>query len=76
MVASGGIGHNFTMMRKNWPVDRIGPAPKHLIAGVPAHVDGRMLAITETAGGRVVNPDGSVRNSAFRFHTVLSELEG
>jgi GT2 family glycosyltransferase len=28
------------------------------------------------AGGRVVNPDGSVRNSAFRFHTVLSELEG
>jgi GT2 family glycosyltransferase len=28
------------------------------------------------AGGRAVNPDGSVRNSAFRFHTVLSELEG
>lgn len=28
------------------------------------------------AGGRAVNPDGSVRNSAFRFHTVLSEFEG
>lgn len=28
------------------------------------------------AGGRAVNPDWSVRNSAFRFHTVLSELEG
>ena len=28
------------------------------------------------AGGRAVNPDGTVRNSAFRFHTVLSELEG
>ena len=28
------------------------------------------------AGGRAVNPDGSVRNSAFKFHTVLSELEG
>src|SRR5688500_797493 len=27
-------------------------------------------------GGRAVNPDGTVRNSAFRFHTVLSELEG
>jgi GT2 family glycosyltransferase len=27
------------------------------------------------AGGRAVNPDGSVRMSAFRFHTVLSELE-
>jgi GT2 family glycosyltransferase len=28
------------------------------------------------AGGRAVNSDGSVRNSAFRFHTVLSEFEG
>jgi GT2 family glycosyltransferase len=28
------------------------------------------------AGGRAVNPDWTVRNSAFRFHTVLSELEG
>lgn len=28
------------------------------------------------AGGRAVNPDGSVRNSAFKFHTLLSELEG
>jgi GT2 family glycosyltransferase len=28
------------------------------------------------AGGRAVNQDMSVRNSAFRFHTVLSELEG
>src|SRR5438067_11872719 len=27
------------------------------------------------AGGRAVNPDWTVRNSAFRFHTVLSELE-
>ena len=28
------------------------------------------------AGGRAVNPDMTVRNSASRFHTVLSELEG
>ncbi|MEA2708873.1 MAG: hypothetical protein QOF78_1474 [Phycisphaerales bacterium] len=28
------------------------------------------------AGGRAVNPDGSVRNSTFRFHSVLSEFEG
>ncbi len=57
VVTSGGIGHNFELMRKNWPVDRVGPAPKHLIAGVPAHVDGRMLQITEAAGARVVNRD-------------------
>ena len=28
-----------------------------MITGVPAHVDGRMLAITERAGGNVVNRD-------------------
>jgi N-acetylglucosaminyl-diphospho-decaprenol L-rhamnosyltransferase len=28
------------------------------------------------AGGRAVNSDGTVRNSAFRFHSVLGELEG
>jgi predicted oxidoreductase len=28
-----------------------------MISGVPAHVDGRMLAITESAGGRIVNRD-------------------
>ena len=33
------------------------PAPEHLISGVPAHVDGRMLAISEAAGARVVNRD-------------------
>lgn len=28
-----------------------------MISGVPAHVDGRMLAITEQLGGRIVNRD-------------------
>ena len=57
VVTSGGIGHNTELMRKNWPTARIGKAPDHMICGVPAHVDGRMLAITETAGGTVVNRD-------------------
>jgi predicted oxidoreductase len=57
VVTSGGIGHNHDLMRANWPTDRVGPAPEHLISGVPAHVDGRMLGITETAGGRIVNRD-------------------
>lgn len=57
VVTSGGIGHNHHLMRENWPTDRIGPAPEHLISGVPAHVDGRMLAISERAGGRIVNRD-------------------
>lgn len=57
IVTSGGIGHNHELIRRNWPVDRLGPAPEHMISGVPAHVDGRMLGITEAAGGRIVNRD-------------------
>ena len=56
LVTSGGIGGNFDLVRQNWP-DRMGPAPKYMIAGVPDFVDGRMIAITEAAGGRVVNRD-------------------
>ncbi|WP_330179924.1 FAD-binding dehydrogenase [Nocardia sp. NBC_01503] len=57
IVTSGGIGHNHDLIRRNWPVDRLGPCPEHMISGVPAHVDGRMLGITEAAGGRIVNRD-------------------
>ncbi|MCM3728009.1 FAD-binding dehydrogenase [Neobacillus cucumis] len=56
MVTSGGIGGNHELIRKNWP-SRLGEAPKHMISGVPEHVDGRMLTITEKAGGRIVNRD-------------------
>src|SRR5690625_3261519 len=56
IVASGGIGANFDLIQKNWP-ERLGKAPKSMISGVPKHVDGRMLEITENAGGRIVNRD-------------------
>jgi len=56
LVASGGIGGNFDLIRENWP-KRLGEPPKRMISGVPAHVDGRMLAITEAVGGRIVNRD-------------------
>lgn len=56
MITSGGIGANFDLIRKNWP-ERLGEAPKRMISGVPAHVDGRMLEISEKAGGRIVNRD-------------------
>ncbi|GAA4531955.1 FAD-binding dehydrogenase [Amycolatopsis samaneae] len=57
LVASGGIGHNHDLIRRNWPAERLGPCPATMISGVPAHVDGRMIAITEAAGGAVVNRD-------------------
>lgn len=56
LVSSGGIGGNLEAIQKNWP-SRLGTPPKKMISGVPAHVDGRMLAITENAGGRIVNRD-------------------
>ncbi|MDA3647500.1 FAD-binding dehydrogenase [Saccharopolyspora indica] len=57
VVTSGGIGHNHELIRANWPVERLGPCPETMISGVPAHVDGRMIGITEAAGGRIVNRD-------------------
>jgi uncharacterized protein len=56
IVTSGGIGGNHDLVRAAWP-DRLGKPPARMLTGVPAYVDGRMLAITEAAGGRVVNPD-------------------
>src|SRR3954451_2764092 len=54
IVASGGIGGNHELVRQNWP-KRLGDAPKNIISGVPAHVDGRMIGITEAAGARLIN---------------------
>jgi uncharacterized protein len=56
IVASGGIGGNHELVRRNWP-RRLGEAPKHMISGVPAHVDGRMIEIAHGAGANVINPD-------------------
>ncbi|MBK0329172.1 FAD-binding dehydrogenase [Rhodobacteraceae bacterium F11138] len=57
IVGSGGIGGNFDLVRKAWPRDRLGEPPANMIAGVPAHVDGRMIAISQDAGGHVINGD-------------------
>jgi uncharacterized protein len=56
IVASGGIGANHELVRQCWP-QRLGAPPQRMIAGVPDYVDGRMLAITEAAGGAVINRD-------------------
>jgi uncharacterized protein len=56
VVASGGIGGNHDLVRQNWP-KRLGEPPKFMISGVPEHVDGRMIGITEAAGARLINRD-------------------
>lgn len=57
IVSSGGIGGNHDLVRKHWPVERLGPPPKSMVAGVPQYVDGRMLAIARAAGGEIINGD-------------------
>jgi uncharacterized protein len=56
VVTSGGIGANHDLVRRSWP-ERLGTPPAEMLSGVPAHVDGLMLGVAETAGARVINPD-------------------
>lgn len=57
MITSGGIGGNHALVRKNWPVERLGPAPDFMVAGVPMHVDGYLQEVVKNAGARVINSD-------------------
>ncbi|MFJ9033337.1 FAD-binding dehydrogenase [Streptomyces sp. NPDC102274] len=56
IVTSGGIGGNHEMVRAQWP-ERLGTPPRTMLSGVPAHVDGLMLGITEAVGARHINRD-------------------
>ncbi len=57
IVTSGGIGGDFDLVRKNWPVARLGKPPKFMVAGVPHHVDGKMIGIAKKAGAAAINED-------------------
>ncbi|MFD5079239.1 FAD-binding dehydrogenase [Streptomyces sp. NPDC058371] len=56
IVTSGGIGGDHDLVRANWP-ERLGTPPERMVAGVPAHVDGKMLAIAEETGAHLINRD-------------------
>ncbi|MEO0356760.1 MAG: FAD-binding dehydrogenase [Pseudomonadota bacterium] len=56
IVCSGGIGGNLDLVRQHWPA-RLGTPPKTMVKGVPAHVDGRMLGISQGAGANTINTD-------------------
>ncbi|MCL1680119.1 FAD-binding dehydrogenase [Elizabethkingia miricola] len=56
IIASGGIGANHELVRKNWP-ERLGKAPENMVCGVPAYVDGKMIGIAENAGANIINRD-------------------
>ena len=56
IVSSGGIGGDHDLVRKAWP-QRLGTPPSFMVSGVPAHVDGRMIGISRSAGAEVINED-------------------
>jgi predicted oxidoreductase len=57
IVTSGGIGGNHDLVRRAWPVDRLGPAPEFMVSGVPKHVDGELQRVVERAGAHLINGD-------------------
>lgn len=56
IVASGGIGANHDLVRRNWP-ERMGTPPERMLSGVPDYVDGEMLEAAQLAGGRLIGMD-------------------
>jgi predicted oxidoreductase len=57
IVTSGGMGGNHELVRRHWPVDRLGPAPAFMLSGVPEHVDGQLQQAVHEAGARLINAD-------------------
>ena len=56
VIASGGIGGNHELVRRQWP-GTLGPAPSTMVCGVPESTDGRALGMVARAGGRLINQD-------------------
>jgi predicted oxidoreductase len=57
VVTSGGLGANHDLVRRYWPVDRLGSPPAFMLSGVPEHVDGLLQQAVHEAGASLINPD-------------------
>ncbi len=55
VIAAGGIGGNLDLVRRVWPVARLGPAPRRLLAGSHPYADGALHERVEQAGGAVTH---------------------
>ena len=82
VIASGGIGGNFDLVREHWP-RAWGEPPQSMIAGVPGYVDGSMLIAAEKAGARLINrdrmwhyPEGIVNHAPVWDHHGIRILPG
>ena len=55
VIAAGGIGGNLDIVRREWPTDRLGPAPKRLLMGSHYYADGAMHEEVGRVGGNVTH---------------------
>ncbi|PIE13411.1 MAG: FAD-binding dehydrogenase [Rhodobacterales bacterium] len=57
VITTGGIGGDHDQVRRQWPTERLGPAPKRMVAGVPDYVDGQLAQVAKSAGAGAINED-------------------
>ncbi len=55
VIAAGGIGGNLEIVRREWPTDRLGPAPKRLLMGSHYYADGGIHEEVRRVGGNVTH---------------------
>ncbi len=55
VIAAGGIGGNLDVVRREWPTDRLGPAPERLLMGSHYHADGAMHEEVARIGGNITH---------------------
>jgi uncharacterized protein len=55
VIAAGGIGGNLEIVRREWPRERLGSAPAHILMGSHAYADGAMHEEVTRVGGNVTH---------------------
>jgi uncharacterized protein len=55
VIAAGGIGGNLDLVRREWPTERLGPAPKKLLMGSHYYADGALHEEVSRVGGNVTH---------------------
>jgi uncharacterized protein len=55
VIAAGGIGGNLEIVRREWPTDRLGPPPRHILMGSHYNADGALHEQAQIVGGAVTH---------------------
>ncbi|HEY7951944.1 MAG TPA: FAD-binding protein [Solirubrobacteraceae bacterium] len=55
VIAAGGIGGNLEIVRREWPSERLGSAPQHILMGSHPYADGAMHEEVTRLGGNVTH---------------------